>query len=239
MTRGKTDQVDARRIATYAWRYADKLKLTKLPSKELLMIKELEAARELLVKMRSQLKNSIKQHELLGEYINNELVVTTVNEQIKKFDADIEKIELKIIDIIKQNKEIEESFNLITSIKGIGQITAVVIIITTNNFNSITDGRKYSSYAGLAPFAIESGTMNKGSKVSNLANKKIKALLHNGACSAINHDNELKYYYNRKVNEGKAKLSVINAVACKLIYRVFAVIKRQTPYVNLYQNRVA
>ena len=75
--------------------------------------------------------------------------------------------------------------------------------------------------------------------VSSLANKRVKALLHNGACSAITHDNELKLYYKRKLAEGKNKMSVLNAVACKLVYRAFAVIKRQSPYVNLIQYKVA
>jgi hypothetical protein len=46
-------------------------------------------------------------------------------------------------------------------------------------------------------------------------------------------------YYNRKLDERKPRMSVLNAIACKLIYRVFAVIKRQTPFVNLYQNNFA
>ena len=239
MVRGKTDRIDAKRIATYAWRYYDKLKLTQLPTTELLLIKELVSVREQFVKMRTQLKNSIKQHELIGQFVNNEFAMGMIQDQLKKFDTEIEKIDAQILAVLKENKELEKNFGLLNTVKGIGPITAVILMITTNNFTSITDSRKYNSYAGLAPFARESGKMNKGSSVSNLANKKVKTILHNGACTAINYDNELKIYYKRKVNEGKAKLSVLNAVACKIVYRAFAVIKRQTPYVNLYQNNFA
>lgn len=239
ITRGKTDRVDAKRIAIYAWRYYDKLKLTKLPTTELLLIKELVSVREQFVKMRTQLKNSIKQHELIGQFVQNDFAMNTIQGQLNRFEQEIEKLDAQILTILKEDEVLEKNFSLLNTIKGIGPITAVVLMITTNNFTSITDSRKYSSYAGLAPFAKESGKMNKGSKVSSLANKKVKALLHNGACTAINYDNELKIYYKRKVNEGKAKLSVLNAVACKIVYRAFAVIKRQTPYVNLYQNNFA
>lgn len=239
ITRGKTDRVDAKRIAIYAWRYYDKLKLTKLPTTELLLIKELVSVREQFVKMRTQLKNSIKQHELIGQFVQNDFAMNTIQGQLNRFEQEIEKLDAQILTILKEDEELEKNFSLLNTIKGIGPITAVVLMITTNNFTSITDSRKYSSYAGIAPFAKESGKMNKGSKVSSLANKKVKALLHNGACTAINYDNELKIYYKRKVNEGKAKLSVLNAVACKIVYRAFAVIKRQTPYVNLYQNNFA
>ncbi len=239
ITRGKSDKVDARRIAVYAWRYQDKLKLTKLPTNELLLIKELIAVREQYIKMRVQLKNSVKQHEIIGQFVNNDFLMKSIIEQLEALSIEIEKIDMQIVDVLKRDKELELNFTLLKTIKGIGPVTAVVLMVTTNNFTSITDGRKYSSYAGVAPFAKESGKMNKGSRVSNLANKKVKALFHNGACTAINYDNELKIYYKRKVNEGKAKLSVLNAVACKIVYRAFAVIKRQTPYVNLYQNNFA
>lgn len=239
ITRGKSDRVDAKRIAIYAWRYFDKLKLTKLPTEELLLIKELVAVREQYVKMRVQLKNSIKQHELVGQFVKNEFVLNSIQDQINKLNTEIEKLDEQIMTVLKVNKELEQNFKLLNTVKGIGTITAIVMLTTTNNFTSITDSRKYSSYAGIAPFAKESGKMNKGSRVSNLANKKIKTLLHNGACAAINYDTELKNYYNRKLKEGKAKMSVINAVACKLIYRAFAVVKRQTPYVSLYQNNFA
>ena len=239
ITRGKTDKVDALRIAMYAWRYLDKLKPTVLPGEELLLCKELLALRDQNVKMSVQLQNSLKSHSIVSSLLNNTVVVDRIKKQIVELKKEIEEIEKQLEELINTSENLKINFNLLKSIKGIGQITALVLIITTQNFQSFRDGRKYSSYAGLAPFRHESGKMNKGSRVSNLANKKIKTLLHNGACTAINCDPELKLYYKRKTEEGKAKLSVLNAGACKLLYRVFAIINRQTPYVNLYQNNFA
>ena len=51
------------------------------------------------------------------------------------------------------------------------------------------------------------------------------------ALAAVRFDNELKAYYKRKVEEGKNKMSVLNAVRNKLIHRIMAVLKRRTPYV--------
>jgi transposase len=239
MTRGKTDQIDAQRIAAYAWRFIDKIQLTTLPTNELILMKELLALRDQNVKMSIQLQNSLKVHSIASNLLKNDMVVNRITNQINIIKNEIAEIEQQLQELVNANESIKQNFNLLKSIKGIGPITAMVLILTTQNFKRITDGRKYNSYAGLAPFKYESGNMNKGSKVSPLANKNIKRLLHNGACSAVNHDKELKAYYNRKLEEGKAKMSILNAVACKLVYRVFAVINRQTPYVNLYQNNFA
>jgi NADPH:quinone reductase-like Zn-dependent oxidoreductase len=64
-----------------------------------------------------------------------------------------------------------------------------------------------------------------------LANKRIKALLSNGAATVIQFDEEMKAYYQRKLKEGKPKMVIINAVRAKLINRAFATINRGTEYV--------
>ena len=56
-----------------------------------------------------------------------------------------------------------------------------------------------------------------------MANKTLKKRLHLGALAAINHDPQIKEYYQRKVAEGKSKMLVINNVRNKLIHRVCAV----------------
>jgi len=66
-----------------------------------------------------------------------------------------------------------------------------------------------------------------------MANKHLKAMLTQAANTAVQHDRELKQYYQRKLEQGKNKFSVLNAVKNKLIHRVFAVVKRGTPYVEL------
>ena len=67
----------------------------------------------------------------------------------------------------------------------------------------------------------------------------MKALLSNCASAAVQHDPELKAYYQRKVSQGKAKMSALNAVRAKLINRVFATVNRGTEYVVIKQYKQA
>ncbi|MBK7692113.1 MAG: hypothetical protein IPJ31_13745 [Bacteroidetes bacterium] len=60
-----------------------------------------------------------------------------------------------------------------------------------------------------------------------MANKKLKSLLNMAALSAKKHDKQLKEYYERKIREGKNGMSVMNALRCKIINRVFAAIKKE------------
>ena len=114
---------------------------------------------------------------------------------------------------------------------GIGFATAVHLLIATENFTRFEDVRKLICYCGVAPFEHSSGTSIRGkTRVSHLANKKLKSLLTMAAISAIQHDPELKAKYEQKLKEGKAKMSALNIIRAKLIERVFAVIKKQKAY---------
>ena len=143
-------------------------------------------------------------------------------------------IQSQIQKIIESDIELFNSFKLISSIKGIGVQMTTTMIIITNNFQKFDTWRQFASYSGIAPFPYQSGTSIKGrTKVSHLANKKIKTLIHMCAISAIQHNSEMKAYYLKRVKIGKSKMSTINIIRNKLIARIFAVIKRQTPYVEI------
>ncbi len=65
-----------------------------------------------------------------------------------------------------------------------------------------------------------------------MANKKLKCNLHMASLSAIKLDIDLKIYYERKVAEGKNKMSILNAVKNKLLARVVACVNNQREYVK-------
>jgi len=124
---------------------------------------------------------------------------------------------------------------LAKSVPGIGKITAFALLYYTNEFSLFHSGKKLACYCGVAPFARESGTSVKGkSRVSNFANKALKKLLHLAAMAAISSNAELKAYYERKVAEGKNKMLVLNAIRNKILHRLIAVIRRNTPFTNDY-----
>src|SRR5437868_14363583 len=150
---------------------------------------------------------------------------------IKFLSGRIDLVEERIKNLIEANIELKTTCELLRSIKGVGWIIAAYMISCTGNFKRFSNARKFNCYAGLAPFKYESGTSIRGrSKVSHLANKDAKTMLNLAASCAIRCDQEMKQYYQKRVSEGKRKMSCINIVRSKLVARMFAVVKRQTPY---------
>lgn len=108
------------------------------------------------------------------------------------------------------------------------------MIVFTEGFTKFDSWRKFASYCGIAPFPKTSGSSIRGrTKVSHLANKKLKSLLSLCAKSSIQYNEERKLYYQKRIDLGKNKMSTINIIRNKILARIFAVINRKSPYVDL------
>lgn len=232
--RGKSDAKDAYRIAEYAITNKHKLNPYQLPTEELSRLKALITARERYVKMSVQVQNSLKANEILNRSIDVKILIKEDKKQYKSLKKTIETIENEMRKIIDADKALKNSYSKLTSVIGVGSVIAIKCIVETDNFIKFDDPRKFSCHCGLAPFPYQSGSSVKGkTKTHFLRDKSLKAILTKGAITAIQHDPQLKAYYNRKVKEGKHHMSVINAVANKLVLRIFAVAKREAPFVKL------
>jgi transposase len=232
ITRGKNDKIDAKQIAFYAFTHLHKLKLSTLPGKEIAQLKVLFAEREKRVKAIKILETT---KELKG-FMPADIVKDTLKmnaQTVAMLKQQLKKLEEKMQKIIERNSKINEQYKLVCSVPGIGKQTAIYLINTTNCFESFDNWRKLACYAGVAPFEYTSGTSVRGrTKVNNLADKKMKSMLQMCVLTAIKNDAELKSYYNKKKEEGKNPMLVMNNIRCKLLARVFAVINRGTPFVN-------
>jgi transposase len=152
-------------------------------------------------------------------------------EIVAYFNDKIKAIDKEIAMLLQQDEEMQQTTKLLSSIKGVGTIISAYMIVYTNNFKSFANARKFNCYIGVAPFDHQSGTsLRTRARVSHMANKQLKTLLTLAAFSAIRTDAELKEYYLRRVGEGKKKMDVINAVRSKIVARMFAVTRRQSPY---------
>ena len=231
IARGKNDAVDAGRIAEYAHRHQDKLKLYEKPSETIIKLQYLLTERRLYMRQRTALLNinsAMGKYETAEACSRNESAIHHIEKMVKK-------VEGQMTAIINDDPEIKRNFDLISSVKGIGLINAINTVVYTNNFKSFETPRRYACYIGVAPFDYTSGISVKGkTQVSKICRTQQKAELTMAARSAIIHDPGLRRYYQRKMKEkggGKeAHGVVLNAVKFKLILRMFAVVRSGEPY---------
>lgn len=229
--RGKSDVIDARRIALYAYKNREFLKSWKPQRPNLQLLKALLGQRDRLLKVKSQISTPIQEFAVFLESPLVRSLRESSKATINAVKRDIEKIDNMIDLLISQDSKIAAQFEYATSVTGIGKITAIQIIIASGEFTRITTPKQFACHAGVAPFEKTSGTSVRGrSKVSRMADLNLKRLLHMAALSAIQCKGDLREYYLRKVAEGKNKMSVLNAVRNKLISRVFACVTGERKY---------
>ena len=182
------DQVDAQRIAHYAFLHRHKLTPTQLPSANLLKLKNLFAFRERLVKNQASLKQTIKDLKNTAHLVDNKFIVRESEKQLKFVKQQVIQTEKQrgrpaIENTINEDDMLQITLRLLCSIPGIGLVTAaavaaVALILATNNFTAFSDSRKFASYCGrhpdgVAPFEHTSGTSIRGrTKTSHLLTSK-------------------------------------------------------------------
>lgn len=224
--RNKNDTADSQFIADYVYMMREKLSVSEPEPQIIRKLRQLRNERQLAVRTRTAYINQLKSLTETTTAKRLEKMIAILTEQIK----DVEKAMLKAIE---SEETLFNNYKLLRTIPGIGLVNAITTIIATGNFTRFQTSRQYAKFCCLSPLTRQSGVSVKGKdQVSRAGHNEIKAILTEGARSAIHHDKQLKEYYNRKRAAGKSHGCVMNAVKFKLVCRMFAVIQRQTPYVN-------
>jgi len=230
--RGKSDKQDAIRIADYACRYCDKKVIYREPSDSNKTLQILLNSRETVIDQITRFTQQLNESRRFDKE-KYDLQKTCFQSSLNALKKQLTGIEQKIDELVSKIPEMANNLRLLTSIPGIGRQTALNFIVYTQNFTLFKTFKHLACYAGVAPFPNESGKMIKKARVSNLANKKLKKLLHLASMACIKAKGELKEYYIRKVIEGKNKMLVLNNLRNKLVKRMYAVINRNAEYVSI------
>ena len=238
--RGTDDKAAAVKIAWYALRYKDQVKLWQPVDSHIDSIKNLIAQRDRIVNAITLLTVPVNELKQCGCTEDAKTLEKLQKAPVAALQKSKLAIEALIAKTIQQDEQLNTKVKRAASVKGIGVVTAVALMVYTKGFTAFENGNQLACYCGVVPFTKSSGTsVRYKSTVSPFANMKLKKLLHLCAMSAIQNDPEMKAYFERKVKEGKNKMSVINAVRNKLIHRVFAVIRDERNYEDNYVRKCA
>lgn len=221
------DTISARHIAEFG--LLKKIDNWKKPDPSLLKLKSLCREREQLIKERSRVKNQKHAKEYAAEMDKSTL--RRANQHIKFLDKLIQEIEKQIQEIVKETNWLKEKIENICTIKGVGLITAVIIIAETDGFNLIRNSRQLVCYAGYDVNNKQSGTsVNTKPRISHKGNKHIRKALHFPALTAVKHEPTFSNFYNRLFDRQKIKMKSYVAVQRKLLVLIFTLWKNEEAY---------
>jgi len=232
LNRNKTDKADAKLIA----RYCKHAVLSGDFKRNYYQPKgaDYETIQRLVTRC-DQLEKSKTQENNRLEASTNKHTTRSIKRLQKSIANEIIWIKKTIAGIVKNNENLSQQVELITSIKGMGERTAWSVIAYIGDFNFFANAKQVASYAGLTPKIMQSGTSINKSSLSKLGHKRLRKSLYMPALVAIRHNPSLKAVYERLVHNGKPKKVAIVAVMRKLLILSYGVLKSEKAFDVNYQ----
>lgn len=222
--RNKSDVIDARVLAQ-AISIARKNEI-RIPTINPIVeeIKELMSYYKLKVKQRVQLSNHL---EALSVKNSNKTLVKSIQKELKALKKQEETIIETINSIINKDEVLLKKYNAIVSIKGIGNIAAIVLLHLFIKYPNANQ-RQIVSLTGLDPVVRESGTSVRGrSKISKAGARIYRGTLFMAAIVATIHNKQMKSFYERLKEKGKHTTVAQIAVIRKLVIIAHSLYKNE------------
>jgi len=233
--RHKTDKVDSREIAEYAYRYSDELRLWR-PKEEIVeQIQVLLMTREQLVRQRTSFKNTAQTLE--KKIVQTPLANKIYLQNIERFNQQIKNIDKELKKLIDKHPDFKNNLQKLKSIPGIALLAVANFLVITNGFENelARNYRKAAAFISVCPYKHQSGTsVRKKDRIAKYGPTRLRKLLHLAARSVIEHNPTFKKYYLLKKAQGKPNKLILNNVGNKLLKIMCAIIQSQRTYVDNY-----
>ncbi len=227
----KTDKSDSKLICEYAQQV--ELKHWQGNSKHQIECLQMTRLLSVYTKQSTMLKNKLHGESVLGN--PSKAVVSSLKRSLKQVKKEIETIEVKLLLLVKQAHQ--DVLTRIKSIPGIGNKTAVMLVVLTDGFDRFNSGSELCSYAGLTPIIRQSGSSVKGRpRISKIGNQKLRNLLFMCSFNACKYNKACREIYERIVAKGKSKKLALIAVCNKLLKQAFAIAKSGLIYDDSYRS---
>ena len=199
-------------------------------------LRQLTRERDQLVQNRTVLKNQL--HAEQSEAEPNKSTLSRIKKQIALLNKQEKEIMQDIAGIVKQHESVKQQIELITSIPGVGFLTAVTILAETNGFELIRNKRQLTAYSGLDVIEKQSGTSVRGkSKISKKGNKYLRKAMHMPAIAAIRYNERMKAVFARLVAKHGIKMKAVVAVQRKLLELAYTILKTGVKYDGEYLQK--
>ena len=226
-----TDKSCSQAIAQFGLeRKLDKWAKPKSIYKEL---QQLTRERDQIVQERSVIKNQI--HAEKTESEPNQKSLERMQARIRFLNSQEKEIKADITDIVSKDSDLKQVINNITTIPGVGELTAVIVLAETNGFELIRNKSQLSSYAGLDVKEKQSGTSVKGKpRISKKGNRNLRKSMHLPSLTAVKWDENFKNIYARLISKNGIKMKALVAVQIKILELIYILFKNETVYDKEY-----
>jgi len=143
----------------------------------------------------------------------------------------LKKLRQQALQCIAADQRLQQRYQLLRSIPGLGEISAVETLAELLLLPEDRDVRQWVAYAGLDPREYSSGTsVRKPTRISKVGNAHLRRALYMPALVASRVEPHLRGFYEHLLARGKSKRQALVAVARKLLHAIYGMFRSQRPY---------
>jgi transposase len=125
-------------------------------------------------------------------------------------------------------KHYKKDYYLLKSVPGIGGIVAAAVLAEVGDLRRFTRFDQLASYVGFVPGIYQSGNNSQATGMTPRSKSLLRSYIVEASWQAVRVDQALQNYYRSHV--GKLPNKIIVKVGRKLLSRMHAVIRTETPY---------
>lgn len=223
LKRNKTDGEDAKTIAHFCATQKPDL-WTPPPA----AIQELQALSRRLESLKADRTRELNRQQ---SGLTVTVVLEAIAEHIAFLNEQIAAIEQRMHDLIDQDPELRQKRDLLTSIPGIGELTAANFIAEVPDIARFKSAQQLAAYAGLTPRQHSSGSsVHRPGRLVKTGNGRFRTTFYMPALSAMRHNPIIKALVARLTARGKNRMTIVGAAMRKLVHLAFGVLKHNQPF---------
>ena len=225
MKRSKTDKLDAatlleccRKMDFRAW---------LAPSPENFELRTMARRIESLISTRTQEKNRLH----ASEYLDSQTVCHDIKVSIRHFTERVETLRAEALKLIQKSSDLRRQFAHLTSIRGIGEASAIQILGEICILPQDMTPRQWVAHAGLDPRALQSGlSLNAPARISRMGNRHLRNALYMPALVAKRCEPNVRAFYEKLLANQKLRMQAVVAVMRKLLHAIHGMLRTDTDF---------
>lgn len=232
--KSKNDSIDAKALARMA--AEQNLEKWQPVSLQLYQLRALTREHERLQHQKTQLQNQL--HALEHCRHESKSSIKRIKQQLALLKKQLKEVEKDIETQLEKDLLLKEKVAKLTTIKGVGMLSAVTVIAETDGFALINNQRQLVSYAGYDAVENQSGKRIGKTRISKKGNSRIRRILFMPALTVVRYKQApFSDLYERLLAKGKLKMQAYVAVQKKLLVMMYTLWKKNESFQAVKQQK--